>query len=421
MALLIHNLAGVFTGAGFVKKQGRQPTAEDCGFIRGPVDIVCNDQGRIEGIERSVQTPLEVERINGTGLFATAGFVDSHTHALFAGNRSEEFFRRWRGASYAEQAAAGGGIHSTVRATQQATDEQLCAALAKVLAEGLRAGCTTLEIKSGYGDSAAGEIRLLELIHRVARSVLTPRVSATFLGLHALPQGRPENEYCDEMIAGLPQVAGGKLATQVDSFPEKGFFSLAESLRFSRAAIANGLAVKVHADELTPLGSSEAFIQIGARSVDHLQQINPVAVELLAGSPTVATLLPCTSFFLGQGYADARNLIDRGARVALASDYNPGTSPAIGLQLTLLLAANSLKMTAAEILCAVTSNGAAAVGLESGLGALLPKYQADILLWQTESHSGNAHGTGVFEEIITRCLKPVTVVSDGRLTFYHRP
>jgi imidazolonepropionase len=412
--LRIRNLAGVFTGEGFGRKQGRHPTVGDCGFLKGPLDLVCSEAGRIEAIRPSSARRRSVRGcVDGTDLFATAGFVDSHTHALFAGSRANEFFMRWQGRSYTSIAAGGGGIHSTVSETNRTGDQQLAAALAASLREMAHCGCTSVEVKSGYASDAAGELRLLRIINRVKRATPGPRVFPTFLGLHMIPPGRSQRAYCAEMIKALPEVVKERLAPYVDSFPEKSFFSLKESLRFSRAALQRGLGVKAHADEMSPLRTSEAFIEMGALSIDHLQHISSEAVALLGKSKTVATLLPCTSLFLGTEYARARHLISSGARVALASDFNPGTAPIPGLQLTMLAAASALKMSAPEIICACTFNAAAALGKDMDCGLLLPGRSADLLLWNTLAKAKSANGADVLEEIVIRCLRPVGVFVGG--------
>lgn len=399
--MLIRNLRGLYTGKGFVERDGRRPCADDCGFVAGPVDLAIDDAtGTI-----SPQAAREV--IDGSELVALPGFIDPHTHAIFAGQRSGEYFMRWGGKSYVEIAQAGGGIHSTVRATAAADDDQLRDTLGKRLRDMVRCGATTVEVKSGYGASAVQEIRLLRIIRSLSAERGLPRVRVSFLALHAVPKGRDEKDYVDEMIAALATIAQEKLADHVDTFPETGFFTLDNCLRFSRAAQATGLPCKVHADELCDLGSSADFIEIGALSIDHLQHINDRAVQLLATKSTVATMLPATSFFVGIPYANARKLIDGGARVALATDFNPGTAPALDLQLTHMLAASQMRMTAAEILCASTFNAAAALGLDRTHGALLPGRSADILLYRDAT----------LEEIVIGRHRPVRVIAQGRTAF----
>src|SRR5688572_18248114 len=348
-------------------------------------------------------------------MLALPGFIDPHTHAIFAGERSHEYFMRWAGKTYLEITQAGGGIHSTVRAMDQATDAELASSLRARLSHMFRCGATMAEVKSGYAHSAQGELRLLRIINSLRHEQGIPEIRPTFLALHALPKDRNEDEYVDEMIAILPQIAQEKLATQVDAFPEKGFFTLESSMRFAQAAKSVGLPMKVHADELCDLGSSEAFARFGALSIDHLQHISDSAVTYLGESKTVATMLPATSFFVGIPYANARRLIDAGARVALATDFNPGTAPASDLQLTHMLAASQMKMSAAEIFCASTYSAAASLGLESTHGALIPGRVGDVLLYQIAKEDQDAQPMALLQQIILSRLAPTRVVSRGRL------
>jgi imidazolonepropionase len=412
--MLIQNLAGLFDGSGFVKKQGRKPTADDCGFRFGPVDVFIDQtSGRVREVGANLRGG-SFARVDGTGLVALPGYVDPHTHAIFGGQRFAEYFMRWAGRSYLEITQSGGGIHSTVRATQAASDDELRAALRGHLKHMLACGATTVEVKSGYANSAEGELRLLRVIKSVSDEPDLPTVRPSLLALHALPAGRGEDEYVDEMIAALPPVHEENLAAHVDAFPEKSFFTRESAMRFAQAAQRFGFPAKVHADELSDLGSSAAFARFGALSVDHLQCISDDAVNLLATSPTVATMLPATSFFVGLPYANARRLVDAGARVAVATDFNPGTAPALDLQLTHLLAVSQMKLTAAEVLCATTYNAAAALGLDQTHGALLPGRAGDVLLFRPTSARVGGDGVEVLQEIFLNRVRPVRVIARGR-------
>jgi imidazolonepropionase len=283
----ITNLLAMFSGSGFVQRDGRRVRAEDAGFVAGPVDLSIDDCGLL-GDSASGET------FDATGMLALPGFIDPHTHAIFAGERSHEYFMRWAGKTYLEITQAGGGIHSTVRATDNATDAELLSWLRTRLRAMFRCGATVAEVKSGYANSAQGELRLLRIIQSLQHEQAIPEIRPSFLALHALPKDRKEDDYVDEMIAVLPQIANERLATQADAFPEKGFFTLESSVRFADAAKRVGLPMKVHADELCDLGSSEAFARFGALSIDHLQKISDSAVKYLAEAKTVATMLPPT-------------------------------------------------------------------------------------------------------------------------------
>ncbi len=412
--MLIQNLAGIFDGAGFARKLGRRPQPEDCGFRAGPVDVFIDENsGRIREVGTSLRAG-SFTRIDGSGLVALPGYVDPHTHALFGGQRYAEYFMRWAGRTYLEITEAGGGIHSTVRATDAADYDALRHALRHYLRQMLACGATTVEVKSGYANSADGEMRLLRTIKSLAAEQDLPEVRATFLALHALPPGREEAGFVDEMIAALERVHLESLAVHVDAFPEKGFFTLDSSMRFAQAAQRYGLPAKIHADELSDLGTSEAFARFGALSVDHLQRISDAGVEALTEALTIATMLPATSFFVGLPYANARRLLDAGVRVALATDFNPGTAPAFDLQLTHLLAASQMRMTAAEILCATTYNASAALGLEATHGTLLPGRMGDVLLFRPGAASPAGDGSEVLQEIFLNRVRPVAVIRRGR-------
>jgi len=408
--MILKNLRALFSGEGFIVKSGRRPQAEDVGFRQGPLDLeIDQSTGKIVAIHPSM-SELRGD-FDATGLVATAGYLDSHTHALFAGNRAPEFFQRWRGSTYKEISDAGGGIHNSFRETELCSEDALAVALLERSAGARRHGTTTLEVKSGYADTAVGELRLLRILKRVRAQLAQrgPDLRPTFLGLHSLPQGRSEESFVDEMIAVLPAIVVEELAFAVDAFPEKGFFSLKESIRFSKVARANGLALKIHADELTPFGSAEAFSDLGALSVDHLQKVGPEGLAALGQRSTVACLLPATSFYLGLEYVDGRKLIQAGARVGLATDFNPGTAPWPDFRLTHSLAATQLKLTPAEILCASTFNAAAALGLNDR-GVLSVGSRADICLWKIEGKL-----EGALEEILLSPRPPQCVLVRGRL------
>lgn len=317
------------------------------------------------------------------GLIAP-GFVDSHTHAVFGKPRYEEQELRAAGVPYLEIARRGGGIHSSVRDLRNRSDDELYLLTVPRLRRLTSGGVTTVEIKSGYGLTVHDELRTLRVIRRLA-SDLPVRVVATCLGAHEfpferrdLPDGR-ESWIRDLTEELLPAVAHEQLATFADVFCEPGVYTVSETRHVLEAARSVGLALKLHADELHDGGGAALGVTLGATSVDHLAAISDEGIQALATSDTIATVLPATMVFLGTGrQAPARRLIDGGAAVALASDFNPGTSPLTSFPLLLTLAVSELRMSAAEAWIAATVNGAAALGLASETGQLVAGFRADV-------------------------------------------
>lgn len=310
------------------------------------------------------------------------GFVDGHTHAVFGAARLDDHERRARGIGYKEIAAAGGGILSSVRDVRRRTGSELQALLEKRLQTLLAHGTTTVEVKSGYGLTVEDEIKQLQAIRDV--TYVAPRTVATFLGAHEVPLDYREkpDEYVDLVINEmLPVVQSGNLARFCDVFCEPGVFSPSQSERVLRAARDLGLGLKIHADELDGSGGAELAAEIGAVSADHLAAISDEGIKRLAESQTVAVLLPGTMMFLGRsGRAPARGLIDQGAAVALATDFNPGSSPGVSLPLMTTMGVSQLRMLPAEAVMAVTVNGAAAVGAADRVGQIDAGFKADFAI-----------------------------------------
>jgi imidazolonepropionase len=310
------------------------------------------------------------------------GFIDCHTHAIFGAPRIDDHERRALGQSYQAIAAAGGGILESVHDVRARSEAELLA-LATSRLDALRAhGTTTVEVKSGYGLDRDTELKQLRVAQRLAAAG-SPTVVPTFLGAHEVPPEYRDRRdayvrlVCDDM---LPAVAGESLAKFCDVFCEPGVFAPEAARTILEAARRLGLGLKLHADELEPSGGAELGVALGAASVDHLASISDAGIRALGGSETVAVLLPATMSFLGrQRQAPARRLIDAGAVVALASDFNPGSSPTVGLPGVMSLAVSQLGMRHAEVLTAVTVNAAAALGLAADHGQIAPGMIADLV------------------------------------------
>jgi imidazolonepropionase len=362
----------LLTGTGRLAPAGLSPWA-----------ILVRD-GRIAWIGDPADAPRTAgERVDVDTALVTPGLVDSHTHPVFAGDRSDEAAARLEGAPY-----AAGGILRTMRVTRDADDATLESLVEDRLRAALAAGTTAVECKSGYGLSLDEELRHLRILGRVAER-LPVRVVRTFLGAHAVPpEAASMQDYAahvaEEMI---PAVAGEELAEFVDVFADAGFFDLVATEHIAEAARNAGLGIRLHAEQLARTGAAELGARVGAASVDHLEQLDEWGVAALAGSSTVATLLPAPAIVLRDRLPPARALLDAGATVALASDANAGTFGGFGaMPLVIGLAATLLGLTVAEALTAATGGGATALRRDD-LGALRPGAAADLVAWDAE-HEG---------------------------------
>ncbi len=337
--------------------------------------VLC-EGGRIAATGRMRDLPRlvgEVEELDGRGLCAIPGLVDCHTHCCFAGDRVEEFALRAAGASYEELHAAGGGILATVRATRAASPAELEAIVRRHRDEMLRTGTTTFEGKSGYGLDRDTELAQL-------RAVAAAGGVATWLGAHAVP---PEHASADDYLEfALAEVLpeASRLAEAADVFLERGAFDADQARRYLVACRQAGLALRLHGDQFTQSGAIPLAIELGARSVDHLEATGPDGVRALAGSDVVGVALPASALFLGRPLPPARALVDAGAALALATDFNPGSAFTTSLPLVLSLACTQLRLSPAEALAAATVNAAHVLGRAGRKGRLAPGFDADVVL-----------------------------------------
>jgi imidazolonepropionase len=321
-------------------------------------------------------------RIDAGGRCAIPGFVDSHTHLVFAGDRSEEFAARMAGAPY-----QAGGILTTVAATRAASDEQLRTLAAMRLAEGRRAGITHVEIKSGYELTVDGEARLCALASELTDDV-------TFLGAHVVPAGRDADKYVERVCGPMLAAAVDAGARWADVFCERGAFDVEQSRAVLEAGRAAGLGLRVHANQLGPGPGVQLAVELGAASADHCTYLTDDDIDALAGSETVATFLPATDFATRQPYPDARRAIDAGVAVALATKTNPGSSYTTSMAFCIALAVRDMRMTVDEALLAATAGGARALRRDD-VGRLAPGCRADVAVLDAPSPAHFAYRPGV--------------------------
>ncbi len=382
MSLLVRGASQVATPTGQRARRGA-----DLGRLElRPQAVVRCEDGRIAFVgdraEHDSSFPEPDVELDAAGGCVLPGFVDPHTHPAWAGSREDEFNRRLRGASYMEIAQEGGGINATVRATRAAGHDRLLAATLDRLDTFLEHGTTTIEAKSGYGLDLPTELRLLEVIREADR--LHPvDLHPTCLAAHEVPpEDRDDPErYVRRLIGDIhPAIASSGLAEAVDAFCERGVFDLDQTRRLLADAPAYGWRIHLHADELSQLGGAELAVELGALSADHLVHVSEAGIRAIAASETVAVLLPGTSFFLRSSWAPARAMVEAGCAVALATDFNPGSSPTQSMPMILALACLGMGLTVEEAVTAATLNAAAAIGRGHELGSLEVGKRADLIV-----------------------------------------
>ena len=351
--------------------------------------------GDTDTILSSYRDGAEIRDLSGHAV--VPGFVDSHTHFLFGGYRPEEFMMRLAGESYLAIHKAGGGIECTVEKTRNETEEQMDREGRARLRDALQMGVTSMEGKSGYGLDRDTELRMLRVMRKLDKEQPV-EITPTYLGGHSVPReyrDRPDG-YIDWMIREmLPLIREERLAAFVDIFCEDGVFTAAQSEKLLSAASAMGFGTKIHADEIMSTGGAELAVGLHSVSADHLLMISDQGIRDLAGSGTVATLLPCTAFCLAKPYAPARKLIDAGCAVALLSDYNPVSCFTGSIPLLFALAVIHMHMSLPEALCALTLNGAAAIGRADRIGSIEPGKQADLVVLNHPEYEFLVYNTAV--------------------------
>jgi len=375
--IVVTGISELLTLKGVAKKRGRKVEESDLGVIKDAALIV--DQGQIQWVGPRRRLKLvKGRKVDLGGRTVLPGFVECHTHTVFAGDRSDEFEQRVQGLTYQQIAEQGGGILSTVKATRKASAEELRSLTQDRVNVFVKQGVTTLEIKSGYGLDLKNEVKCLSLLSKLKG----PSIVGTFLGAHALPpEFSSAQDYVEYLIKTvLPKIAGIERVERVDAFVEKGYFSPDQIKRLFGSARVLGLKPVVHADQLTLSGGTELALAAQALSADHLVQINKSLISELGNSSTVAVLLPAADFYLHLSYPPARTLLDAGTRVALATDFNPGSSPTQDLSFVGVLARLHMNMRLHEVITAYTYSAAAALGRERELGALLPGRRADFVV-----------------------------------------
>jgi imidazolonepropionase len=385
MQLLIKNIRQLVT----VKSGGRPFRAggemRDLGIMEHADVLIEDGLFRWIGPTGTLTGTLDEDAniLDATDEVALPGFVDAHTHLLFAGSRENEFAMRVEGKTYQEIADAGGGIVSTVTSTRNASKKELKKIASKRLDEMMKLGTTTVEIKSGYGLDADSEIKMLEAINELSDEHFMTIVP-TFLGAHAIPlefKGNAQayvDTICDRM---LPYIAKRKLATFCDVFCETGYFTIEQSRQILQKAQSFGIQSKLHADQLSQIGASRLGAELKAVSIDHLEQIDERGIAAVKQAGCVAVVLPGVSFFLHYGYPPARKLIDAGIPLAIASNFNPGSCMSFSMPLMMTIACTQMGLTPEEAITASTLNAAAALKLSDVVGSIEIGKQADIVLY----------------------------------------
>lgn len=364
------------------------------------------EAGKISGFGKMEECPDDQfdEVIDATDKILMPTWCDSHTHIVYAGNRENEFIDRIKGASYKEIAENGGGILNSAKKLQQTSAEDLYLQSKTRLEEVIQLGTGAVEIKSGYGLTVEAELKMLKVIKKLGQGYPLP-VKSTFLAAHALPSEYKDNKdhflrlMIDEV---MPVILKDKLAAYVDVFCEVGYFTVADTELMIAAGTKHGLQAKIHVNQFTAIGGVQAGVKHNARSVDHLEEMRPEDIEVLRNTSTMPVALPSCSFFLGIPYTPARKIIDAGLPLALASDYNPGSTPSGNMNFVVSLACIKMKMTPEEAINAATINSAYAMGLEREVGSITIGKRANLIMTKAINSYGfipYSFGTNCIEKV----------------------
>ena len=390
--LLITGASQLLTLRGRAPRRGK--ALSELGIVKNGAVLIRDGMIAAVGSRADIESLSEArtaEKLDVGGRVVLPGFVDSHTHLIHAASRAEEYELKIAGASYEEIARKGGGILNSVKKLRAATANALKKRAHRALQEFAAHGTTTVEAKSGYGLDLASELKILRL-QRELNQEQPLEIVSTFLGAHVVPaEYRTKPGGTERYVALLtetliPDVAADKLAEFCDVFCDRGAFSRKDSKRILEAGKKSGMLPRIHAEQLTRTGATQLAVQLGAASCDHLEQVNKADIRALGKSNTVATVLPGCDFHLGLKYAPARELIAAGAIVALATDYNPGTSPTMSMPMILSLACTQLRMSPAEAIAAATINAACSLARDSRIGALEVGKQADIAVFEVDDY-----------------------------------
>lgn len=413
--IIIKNAAQLVTCSGNEAKKGLE--MGELGVIENGTIVI--EEGVITQVGKTDEVLKTVNEdnfqvIDAKGKAVLPGFVDSHTHFVFGGDRAEEFSWRLQGVDYMEIMERGGGILSTVKATRNETEEVLHEKGFERLTSMMSFGITTVEGKSGYGLDTETELKQLRVMKKI-NGHHPMDVVTTYMGAHAVPteyKGQEDRMIEDIIQHVLPQVQKEGLAEFCDVFTEKNVFSIQQSRKLLTAAAAMGFKLKIHADEIVPLGGAELAAEVGAVSADHLLQVSEKGMKSLADKKVVATLLPGTAFSLKASYAPARALMNAGCAVALASDFNPGSCHTESIPLIIALATLYMGMTPEETVTALTLNGAAAIGREKEVGSLDVGKKGDVVILKDPSYHFLSYHIGV--NTVEQVIKKGRLVMDNR-------